>query len=54
MERRLSKDQQRITVRIPRPLVDALDAKAKGNERSLSAELRLLIRRHLEADSCRQ
>jgi len=38
----------RITIRIPRDLVDALDRKAKANDRSLSGELRHLVRCDLE------
>ena len=44
----------RITVRIPRVMVDELDKLARGNERTLSGELRYLIRRHLEEARCHQ
>lgn len=37
------------TVRLPRDLFDALDALARENERTVSAELRLAARRYVAA-----
>jgi hypothetical protein len=43
------KQQVRVTVRVPSSLVAALERVANREERSLSGEIRLLMRRRVEA-----
>lgn len=37
-----------VSVRVPRELVDALREKAEDEDRTLSAELRRIVRHHVE------
>lgn len=42
-------EQTRVALRVPASLVDALERVAAEEERTLSAEIRLLMRRRVEA-----
>ncbi|MGH2910930.1 MAG: hypothetical protein ACRDJ3_00480 [Solirubrobacteraceae bacterium] len=42
-------EQTRIALRVPASLVTALESVAEREERTLSAEIRLLMRRRVEA-----
>jgi hypothetical protein len=42
-------EQVRVAVRVPANLVEALESVADREERTLSAEIRLLMRRRVEA-----
>lgn len=43
------REQVRVTVRVPASLVTALESVADQEERTLSAEIRFLMRRRVEA-----
>jgi hypothetical protein len=46
----MNKDVQ-FTLRLPRDLLAAVEEQAAENERTTSAEIRLLIRRHVEEEA---
>lgn len=48
-----SKDQVQLSFRIPIDLAKALERIAVREDRTVSAELRRLIRRHVEAEGAR-
>jgi predicted transcriptional regulator len=44
----IERDTRLVTVRVPRQLVEKLEAAAQASDRSRSAELRMALREHLE------